>query len=99
MASLQSYSNDSCIWAGKPPILNKTPWDESYSSNRVSDENQQLCRNDDYNEEREGGGTLVPDQLEQVGGPSSGVRFDTDIYYLQFPMYIIQNVLYLGVRV
>ena len=44
-------------------------------------------------------GTLVPDQLEQVGGPRSGVRFDTDIYYLQFPMYIIQNVLYLGVRV
>ena len=72
---------------------------KSYSSTCVSDENQQLCRNDDYNEEGGWGETLVPDQLEQVGGPRSGVRFDTDIYYLQFPMYIIQNVLYLGVRV
>ena len=64
----------------------------SYSFNHVSDENQQLCRNDDYNEEREGGGTLVPDQLEQVGGPRSGARFNTNIYYLQFPVYIFRKL-------
>ena len=33
----------------------------------------------------------MPDQLEQVGVPRSGVRFDTDIYYLQFPIYIFPN--------
>ena len=33
----------------------------------------------------------MPDQLEQVGGPRSGVRFDTNIYYLQFPIYIFPN--------
>ena len=33
----------------------------------------------------------MPDQLEQVGGLSSGVRFNTNIYYLQFPIYVFPN--------